>query len=277
MASRSREAVWLAIALGWSAGAGCSTIRYRRDPTAVWSVQARPLSAEARALLDGAGGHPGPSFEDAERRLLDDPTPEGLLALSELAARLARKAGPFDADEAMKRHRDSAAFAALALADPRLDPVSPGALRALALHNEGVAALLRRADREGAPVERLIAAEVVVRVEVPGVDPRRFHGLRAASELRLGDIPVHGEPGFGLPVVAEREYRDDEPKSVEEGFHGRRMSFPLTAMLRPRGPARGAAWRLQPLDLVLYDAIEPRLVPIGIGDGARALPLASDL
>src|SRR5262249_49474674 len=133
----------------------------------------------------------------------------------------------------------------------------------------------RRADREEAPVERLIAAEVVVRADAPGVDPRRFHGLRAASDMSLGDIPVHGEPRFGLPVGAERGDQDHAPRTADRGLHGRRMSDPLTAVLHPRGPARGAAWRLHPLDLVLYAATEPRHVPLG--NGPRAVPLASDV
>src|SRR5262249_55223404 len=156
------------------------------------------------------------------------------------------------------------------------DPAAGCCDRAIAIHNDAVARLVRIAqDRRVSGgwnwSQTLAGLGVAHTAGEPFVDPRRF-----ASVVVAGDVKVSGMPhefrscGLGVPVVGLRCVDRDHPAEIDERFFPRRLRVAATVLAIPGGGLASGAYRLAPLCLAYHDPFRVGLAQVG----ARELPLA---
>jgi len=200
--------------------------------------------------------------------------PGVMLALSELWHRAATRRPGHDSASAVPPLRAAAAAAALALADPDAACFH----RAIEVHNDAVARLVRISQDERVSGGRnwslaLAGLGVVVKAADPFVDPDRFAEVVVAGDVRVcGMRHRFGNCGLGVPVVGLRCIDRQQPIETDEQFFPTRFRIAATVLAAPGGGLAGGAYRTSPLGLVFHD-------PFRVGSawaGGREMPLAAD-
>jgi len=204
--------------------------------------------------------------------------PEGetrvTLALAELWYRAALRQPHHDPASAVPPLRAAAAAAALALADPDVGCCD----RAVHVHNDAVARLVRISQDEHVPAGRNWSAGmaelgVVVAASDPFVDPGRFAEVVVAADVHVAGMRHRFRTcGLGVPVIGTRCVDHNHPTETDEQFFPGRFRIAATVLAVPGGRLAGAAYRLSPLELVFHD---PFRVDSDRAAG-RALPLTAD-
>src|SRR5262249_52463039 len=191
------------------------------------------LSACARGVLSRHGllGAAWADPEGAAMRLEPalGPSPgcdaEGPLALAELWDRAALRRPPHGAASAVPPLRAAAAAAALALADPAAGCCD----RAVEVHNDAVARLVRIAQDErvsgGRNWSQALAGLGVVQVAGdPFVDPGRFASVVVAGDVRVSGMRHEFRMcGLGVPVIGSRCIAPGPPTETDEQVFPRRL------------------------------------------------------
>jgi hypothetical protein len=200
--------------------------------------------------------------------------PDGPLALAELWYRAALRRPHHDPASAIPPLRAAAAAAALALAEPAAGCCG----RAVEVHNDAVARLVRIAQDERVTGGRnwsqvLAGLGVVQTAGDPFVDPGRFASVVVADDVRVSGMRHEFRTcGLGVPVIGSRCVDRHHPTETDEQFFPRRLRIAATVLAVPGGGLAGGAYRLSPLGLAYHD-------PFRVGSarvGARAFPLAAD-
>jgi hypothetical protein len=199
---------------------------------------------------------------------------DGPLALAELWYRAAMRRPHHDPASAILPLRAAAAAAALALADPAAECCD----RAVVVHNDAVARLVRISQAERLCGGRnwsqaLVGLGVVPAADDPFVDPGRFASVVVAGDVRVSGMRHEFRTcGLGVPVVGSRCVDRNHPTETDEQFFPRRLRIAATVLAVPGGGLGGGAYRLSTLTLAFYD-------PFRVGSfqaGGRAVPLAAD-
>ena len=197
-----------------------------------------------------------------------------MLALAELWYRAALRQPRHAASAAVLALRAAAAAAALALADPDVACCD----RAVVVHNDAVARLVRMSQNEHVSAGRswpvgMAGLGVVVAGSDPFVDPGRFAEVVVADDVQVAGMRHRFRTcGLGVPVIGMRCVDHNHPTETDEQFFPGRFRIAATVLAVPGGGLEGAAYRLLPLGLVFHDPFRVD------SDGAagRALPLAAD-
>jgi pimeloyl-ACP methyl ester carboxylesterase len=200
--------------------------------------------------------------------------PEGALALAELWHRVALRRPHHDPASAIPPLRAAAAAAALALAEPADSCCD----RAVEVHNDAVARLIRISQNERVSGGRswsqaLAELGVVQAASDPFVDPGRFASVVVAGDVRVSGMRhTFRTCGLGVPVIGSRCVDRGHPTETDEQFFPHRLRIAASVLAVPGGGLAGAAYRLTPLSLAYYNPFRFGSVQVG----ARAFSLEAD-
>ncbi len=181
--------------------------------------------------------------------------PDGPLALAELWYRAALRRPHHDPASAIPPLRAAAAAAALALAEPAAGRCD----RAVEIHNDAVARLVRISQDESVSTGRgwsqaLAGLGVVPVAGDPFVDPGRFASVVVADDMRVSGMRhEYRSCGLGVPVVGLRCVDRGHPTEVDEQFFPHQLRIAATVLAVPGGGLAGGAYRLSPLGLAYHD------------------------
>ena len=243
-----------------------------RLPETLWERPAGGVAVaelESRRLRLDFAAHPREIFRSLEAETSARPSPQGWLALGEIAYRVGQRRAALAPREAIEWYREAAVYASLVVADPILGP------EAIALHNRAVTQCLRWArgpvhhDADSVR-ERLAEAGILLESGDPEINVTLFNRLDVAADYSVQGLMRHNVEGLGVPLLAVRDLPERPLRVGQDRFYGRHLVPPLTAVVLPEGDSAG--WRTRPVRLVAFDPIAHPRVPIG----GQTLPLAAD-
>ncbi len=201
------------------------------------------------------------------------------LALAELHYRAGRSRMRVQSEAAGRHYRDAAAYAILALNDPELQPLDHDQFhRAVELHNKAIDALVRSTWFErmlpGAGWGELLGrSDIALESWTPYLNGSQIVDVSIARDYYVGDMQHrYTTDGLGVPLVTHIERPEVEHRPIEQRYYNNKQWTPTTALVQVGGPARGEAWRQQPVRLALVSPFDQSSIALG----GRTVPLASD-
>jgi pimeloyl-ACP methyl ester carboxylesterase len=270
---------------------GCSSITVRRaQPAGPVEEELSPPSLQTlqQTALDGLyRSEPDAAFLRLQQLAREDPQPDRLLALAEMAYLGAIQEERWADRTALAMYYLSAGYTYHFLFPgpaPETGSASPVALDARAqqawdLYNASLEKLLRAAQRLGhldpGATGRLRAVTGGLQLAlVPRGflwKPEELGPLRFCSDYKVeGLSALHRTSGLGVPLIGSR--LGSAPAPVDF-FYPRGLNFPVTAFLRFDGPVAGLSAEHQLATLELYNPLALQTVDVG----GRPLPLETDL
>lgn len=227
-----------------------------------------------RSVTVPVSGHiNGSEVDRLEAEVAEQPTPQKMLQLAAIHAKMARQIAIHHRESAIEHYRDAAVYAAFALSDPSLE------VPARALHSEGIAGcvrnsqpLLRTKSASGQWADRLREHGIHPTGSLLEFSPGRIDEILVASDLSVSGMNHHYKSdGLGCPLVAYR--RIERKLDLQDEFYPDELNLPATAVMVPDGSPLGGEWRQHPVRLVLHDPIRQSTVAMA----GRVWPLANDL
>jgi hypothetical protein len=242
-----------------------------------WSTSTLALLSE-QGLTDLAQHHPREAFLALEQATVaNEPNPQRLLALAELADRIGRMNLPLSFTDALAWSRDAAVFAVFCLRE--LGDCQSGSItwcKAQHLHNDALARCLRLARTHVKPRRTnwhasLSGAGILTVSTVADWAALGFDTLHVADEFTvLGPRTACRRAGLGVPLIAHRGL-DEVEAGIWKPYGPREAVFAASAVIKPCGSI--ANWRQEPVELVLHDPVREEVLNMR----GCVIPLAADL
>jgi pimeloyl-ACP methyl ester carboxylesterase len=193
--------------------------------------------------------------------------PDAPLLMADLSYRAAFRGEP---GRALGFLRDAAVLASLALDDPRTSEPD----RAIDLHNEALAELVRQAQADPRPWHVVLGEEGVALAGASRfTDPAGFFKLQVAPDVCVtGLYHRYATDGVGVPLVAHRLVDAERTGEVQDRYFPRELRVPTTALVRSAGRFADGSWRSAAPVLWLLDPYQQSAAEFA----GRSVPLASD-